>query len=73
MQELQAPIYEEKVIDFIVELAEVTDQPMTVEELMADPDETPAGDEDTAESKSKAKAGRGKGSAKKGKGSGDET
>jgi len=38
-QELQAPIFEDKVIDFIVEMAKVTDRAVTIEELMADPDD----------------------------------
>jgi len=33
-QELQAPIFEEKVVDFIVEMAKVTDKDVTLEELM---------------------------------------
>lgn len=33
---LQAPVYEEKVVDFILELAQVTDKPVTKDELMAD-------------------------------------
>ena len=39
MQELQAPIFEDKVVDFIVEMATVTDRKVTIEELMADPDD----------------------------------
>jgi len=35
---LRAPIFEEKVIDFIVELAKVTEKPVTAEELYADAD-----------------------------------
>ena len=38
IRELQAPIFEEKVVDFIIELAQVTDRPVDVEELTADPD-----------------------------------
>ncbi|WP_186395497.1 trigger factor [Stappia sp. TSB10GB4] len=33
---LQAPIYEEKVVDYILELAKVTDKTVTKDELMAD-------------------------------------
>lgn len=33
---LQAPIYEEKVVDFILSQAKVTDKPITKEELLAD-------------------------------------
>jgi len=38
---LRAPIFEEKVVDFIIELAKITDRTVTVEALRADPDETP--------------------------------
>jgi trigger factor len=64
MQDFQAPIYEEKVVDFIVEMAKVTDREVTPEELFRDPDaegETTA--EDKPKSKSKAKSG-GKGKSK---------
>ena len=37
--ELRAPIFEDKVIDYITELAKVTEKPVTVEELMASDDE----------------------------------
>ncbi|MCA1298676.1 trigger factor [Stappia indica] len=36
---LQAPIYEEKVVDYILELAAVTDKTVTKEELMAEDEE----------------------------------
>jgi trigger factor len=42
MQELQAPIFEDKVVDFIVEMAKLTDRKVTIEELMADPDDQEA-------------------------------
>ena len=32
---LRAPIYEDKVVDFILELAKVTDTPVSLEELLA--------------------------------------
>jgi trigger factor len=38
---VRAPIYEEKVVDFLVELAEVTEKPVTKEELYKE-DEAPA-------------------------------
>ena len=38
MQELQAPIFEEKIIDYILELAKVTERTVSIEELLADPD-----------------------------------
>ncbi len=46
MQELQAPIFEEKVVDFIVEMADIADKTVSIEELMADPDAEPAESED---------------------------
>ena len=42
MQDLQAPIFEDKVVDFIVEMAKLTDRKVTIEELMADPEENEA-------------------------------
>jgi trigger factor len=38
LAELRAPIYEDKVVDYILELAKVTDKPVSVEELYADPE-----------------------------------
>ena len=37
--QLQAPIFEEKVVDFILELAKVTDKTVSKDELLKDPDE----------------------------------
>jgi len=51
MESISAPLFEEKVVDFIVEMASVTDKPVSVEELMRDPDE-----EAEEEEKPKAKA-----------------
>ncbi len=42
IEQLRAPLYEDKVVDFILQLASVTEQPMTPEELMKDPDEDEA-------------------------------
>src|SRR4029077_3636166 len=39
LAELRASIFEDKVIDYIVELAKITDKTVTPEELYADPDE----------------------------------
>jgi trigger factor len=39
LEQLRAPLYEDKVVDFILQLASMTDQPMTPEELMKDPDD----------------------------------
>ncbi len=44
MASLQAPIFEEKVVDFIIEMAKVTEEEVSVEDLVKDPegDEAPA-------------------------------
>ena len=39
LEQLRAPLFEDKVCDFIFAQAQVTEQPVTVEELMKDPDE----------------------------------
>ena len=41
MAGLRAPIFEDKVVDFILEMAEISDRAVTPEELMADPDGAP--------------------------------
>ncbi|WP_142848503.1 trigger factor [Telmatospirillum sp. J64-1] len=51
MNSLRAPVYEDKVIDFILELAKVSDKAVTAEELMKDPDAE--GEEKPAEEASK--------------------
>ncbi|WP_413203893.1 trigger factor [Rhodospirillum sp. A1_3_36] len=38
MESLRAPVFEDKVCDFILELAKVTDKPVDVDALLADPD-----------------------------------
>jgi trigger factor len=38
LAEIRAPIFEDKVIDFIAELANVTEKPVSAEELYADPE-----------------------------------
>ena len=44
LEQLRAPIFEDKVVDFIIELAQVSEETVSVDELMRDPDEeeTPA-------------------------------
>jgi trigger factor len=65
MQELQAPIFEEKIIDYILELAKVTERAVTTEELLADPDDDAA----AADKKGKTKkAGKTKAAKAKAKG-----
>ena len=39
MQSLQAPIFEDKVVDFIVEMAQVTDRTVGIDELAAEPED----------------------------------
>ncbi len=40
---LRGPIFEEKVVDFVLELAKVTDKAVTPEELAREPDAEAAG------------------------------
>ena len=61
MQELQAPLFEEKIVDYILELAKVTERKVSVEELLVDPDEA------AAEGKAKTKKAGKKKASKKGK------
>lgn len=42
LAQLRAPLFEDKVIDFIIEMAKVTDKPVTAAELLKDPDEETA-------------------------------
>jgi trigger factor len=42
LAQLRAPLFEDKVIDFIIEMAAVTDKPATIEELMKEPEEAAA-------------------------------
>jgi trigger factor len=46
LAEIRAPIFEDKVIDFIAELASVTEKPVTAEELYADPEDAGHHDHD---------------------------
>ncbi|MGI9509607.1 MAG: trigger factor [Geminicoccaceae bacterium] len=50
IEQLKAPIYEDKVVDFVLEMAKVEDKEVSVEELMKDPDE------DETEAKDKGKS-----------------
>lgn len=63
MQELQAPIFEEKIIDYILELAKVTERTVSIEELLADPDAEGAGDAKAKTKKAKKKKAKGKAKA----------
>jgi trigger factor len=62
IETLRAPIFEDKVVDYIISQAKVTDQPATIEEVMRDPeDDAPAAEAkaepaaDSAEKPKKAK------------------
>ena len=44
VESLKAPIYEDKVIDFILEMAKVNERTVSPEELLAEEAETPAGE-----------------------------
>ncbi len=57
MQELQAPIFEDKVIDFIVEMAKVTEKDVSIDDLMRDPDDSEASAEDAKPAPKKKAAG----------------
>jgi trigger factor len=62
MEQLRGPLFEDKVVDFILELAKVTDKPVTADELMADPD---AEDGDANGAEAAAEASPKKGARKK--------
>lgn len=55
LESLRAPVFEDKVIDFIVELADVKDKPVSVEDLTAEDE-----DEESYLSRKKGKKGEGK-------------
>ena len=63
MQAIQSPLLEDKVVDYILELADVSEKSTTIEELMAEPE--PAKPKKKAPAKKKA-AGKKKAAAKKG-------
>ncbi|HVX56170.1 MAG TPA: hypothetical protein VHA37_00410, partial [Candidatus Saccharimonadales bacterium] len=44
--EIRAPLFEEKVVDFIAELAQVSERKVDRETLFADPEDAPAGEAD---------------------------
>ena len=65
LQELQAPIFEEKIVDYMLELATVTNRSVTTEELLAEPGtENAAGGEKKAKKAKSKKASKGKAKAK---------
>ncbi|MBT7953871.1 MAG: trigger factor, partial [Rhodospirillaceae bacterium] len=54
MQAIQSPLLEDKVVDYILELANVSEKATTIEELMAEPE--PAKPKKKAKSTAKKKA-----------------
>ena len=66
MQAIQSPLLEEKVVDFILELANVTEKIATLEELMAEPDQkTPTKKKKTSKSRSATASYQKKSSSKR--------
>ncbi len=63
LESLRAPIFEEKVVDFIFAKATITEETVSLEELMLDPDDDAAG-ADSAKDKSPKKKAKAKKSAK---------
>ncbi len=55
LNSLRAPIFEEKVVDFILELAKVTDKPVSAADLRKDPDEAASADEAKPKKKAASK------------------
>ena len=64
MASLRAPIFEEKVVDFIIEMADVKEREVSAEELLRDPD---AGEEGATANAGKAKKPAAKKAAAPGK------
>lgn len=58
MEALRAPLLEERVVDFMLEMADVTDKKVTQEELMKDPDDESATAKSSAKTKPKSGAKR---------------
>lgn len=58
MDTLRAPILEEKVVDFIIEIAKVTERPVTAEQLFADPDDATAAEQPKPKAAPKKRAAK---------------
>ncbi|WP_337995678.1 trigger factor [Oleispirillum naphthae] len=56
MEQLQAPLFEEKTVDFVLELVQLTDREVSPQELMADPDEAEEAPKKKAPAKKKPAA-----------------
>ncbi len=63
LNSLRAPIFEEKVIDFILELAKVSDKAVSLDELQQDPDANPASTAAAEEAKPKKRSAKKKAQA----------
>jgi len=55
MEQVKGPILEDKVVDFICELAKLTDKKVTPEELLKAPEETKPAKKAKSQAKAKAK------------------
>ncbi len=55
LDSLKAPLFEEKVVDYIVELADVTEKSVSIDELTKEDDELPAKKKAPAKKKTAAK------------------
>ena len=55
MSQLQAPIYEDKVVDFILEMVNVTEREVTPDELLNEPEDDEAKEKSEPKAKSKVK------------------
>ncbi len=55
VETLRAPLFEEKVVDFILSVAKITDETVSVEDLLKDPDDEEDEKPKAAKKKSKAK------------------
>ena len=56
MGQLRAPLFEDKVVDFILEMVTVTEREVTPEELLHEPEDDESEEKPKAKSKAKAKA-----------------
>lgn len=65
MSQLQAPIFEDKVVDFILEMANVTEREVTPDELLNEPEDDEAKEKSEPKAKSKAKRSTGSKSKRK--------
>jgi len=67
MGALKSPLLEEKVVDFVLELADISEREVTFEELISAPDNSPVEKKEIKQKKSRTKKSAKKQSAKKSK------